>query len=136
MKKRIQVGVVGFGYWGPNLVRNFRSIPECDLKVACDVSQERLQHMRSLYPEVEGESDFQKVVSRPDLDALVIATSVRMHFPMAKAALQAGKHVLIEKPMATSTAECEELIELAERHGRILMVGHTFLYSAPVRKIK
>src|SRR5436305_12530766 len=102
MKKRISVGVVGFGYWGPNLVRNFRSIPECDLKVACDLSADRLQHMRSLYPEVEGESDFNQVVSRPDLDALVIATSVRTHFPMAKAALQAGKHVLIEKPMATS----------------------------------
>ena len=102
----------------------------------CDLNQDRIRHLQSLYPEVEGETDFNKIVNRPDLDAVVIATAVRLHFPMAKACLLAGKHVLIEKPMAASTAECEELIEIAERKGLVLMVGHTFLYSAAVRKIK
>ena len=136
MKKPINVGVVGCGYWGPNLIRNLRSLPDCRLSVVCDLSQERLRHMRTLYPEVEGETDFNRIVNRADLDAVVIATSVRHHFPMAKACLLAGKHTLIEKPMAASTAECEELIEIARQRSLVLMVGHTFLYSAPVRKIK
>lgn len=136
MKKVINVGVVGLGYWGPNLVRNFRSLPDCSLKVMCDLKDERLAHLKTLYPEVEGEKSFEKLIARPDIDAVVIATAVRFHFPMAKAALLAGKHTLIEKPMAASTAECEELIDIARQKGLILMVGHTFLYSAPVRKIK
>lgn len=136
MKKQINVGVVGCGYWGPNLIRNLRSLPDCRLKVMCDLNEDRIRHLRTLYPEVEGETDFLKVANRPDIDAVVIATSVRLHYPMAKACLLAGKHTLIEKPMAASTAECEELIEIAERKGLILMVGHTFLYSAAVRKIK
>jgi predicted dehydrogenase len=136
MKKQISVGVVGCGYWGPNLMRNLRSLPDCRLAVMCDLNEERIRHLRSLYPEVEGETDFNKLVNRADLDAVVIATSVRLHYPMAKAALLAGKHTLIEKPMAASTAECEELIEIAESKGLVLMVGHTFLYSAAVRKIK
>ena len=136
MKKLINVAVVGCGYWGPNLMRNLRSLPECRLTVMCDLNEERIRHLRTLYPEVEGETDFNKIVNRSDIDAVVIATSVRLHYPMAKACLLAGKHTLIEKPMAASTAECEELIEIAERKGLVLMVGHTFLYSAAVRKIK
>jgi len=136
MKKLINVGVVGCGYWGPNLMRNLRSLPDCRLTVMCDLNEDRIRHLRTLYPEVEGETDFNRIVSRTNLDAVVIATSVRLHFPMAKACLLAGKHVLIEKPMAASTAECEELIEIADRKGLVLMVGHTFLYSAAVRKIK
>ncbi len=136
MNKQVTVGIVGFGYWGPNLVRNFRSIPECRLKSVCDLSDKRLKHMHSLYPEVAGETDFKRLVEDPEIDAMVIATSARTHFAMAKACLSAGKHVLIEKPMATSTAECEELIALGKQHGKVLMVGHTFLYSAAVRKIK
>jgi predicted dehydrogenase len=136
MNKRVAVGVVGCGYWGPNLVRNFRNISDCELKTVCDVSAERISHIRALYPEVTGETDFSRLVSRPDLDAIVIATSARNHFPMANSALAAGKHVLVEKPLACSTAECEHLIDLAHRMGLLLMVGHTFLYSAPVRKIK
>lgn len=135
MKKLINVGVVGCGYWGPNLVRNFRLIPECRLKAMCDLSQDRLRHLHSLYPEVEGITDFQQLLSRDDIDAVCVATSARLHFRMAKAVLTAGKHVLIEKPMACSTAECLELIELARKQGLVLMVGHTFLYSSVVRKI-
>jgi predicted dehydrogenase len=136
MTKRINVGVVGCGYWGPNLIRNFRSLPECSLKVMCDVNEGRLRHLKNLYPEVEGETQYERMLARTDIDAVVVATSVRFHFSMAKASLLAGKHTLIEKPMASSAAECEELNEIARSKNLILMVGHTFLYSAPVRKIK
>jgi predicted dehydrogenase len=136
MKAKINVGVVGCGYWGPNLIRNFRSISDCHLKVMCDLNEARLDHLGTLYPEVARERSFEHLIEDRDLNALVIATSVRSHYPMAKKALLAGKHVLVEKPMACSTAECEELIALAEKQGRVLMIGHTFLYSEPVRKIK
>ncbi len=136
MKKQINVGVVGCGYWGPNLIRNFRSLPDCNLKVMCDLSESRLKHLGALYPEVEGTPDFAHALNGADLDAVVIATAVKFHFPMAKAALLAGKHTFIEKPMASSAAECEELVELARKNGLVLMIGHTFLYSPAVRKIK
>src|SRR6266446_4247054 len=136
MPKQIKVGVVGCGYWGPNLVRNFRSLPDCSLKMMCDISEERLAHLRSLYPEVKGEMDFAHMINGAGLDAVVVATSVKMHFPMAKASLLAGKHTLIEKPMASSSTECQELIDIAKKKGLILMVGHTFLYSPAVKKIK
>ena len=136
MPKQIKVGVVGCGYWGPNLVRNFRSLPDCSLKMMCDISEERLNHMRSVYPEVKGETDFSHMLNGAGLDAIVVATSVKLHFPMAKASLLAGKHTLIEKPMAASSKECAELIDIAQRKGLVLMVGHTFLYSPAVRKMK
>lgn len=135
MRRPIAIGVVGCGYWGPNLVRNFRSIPNCRLKTMCDANEERLKHLRSLYPDVVGETKFDSLLADPEIDAIVVATPVRFHYPMAKACLLAGKHVLIEKPMARSTAECRELIALAREKGLVLMVGHTFLYSAAVRKI-
>ena len=135
-KKKINVGVVGCGYWGPNLIRNFRSLPDCCVTVMCDVDGERLKHLQSLYPGVACETLYERMLARADLDAVVVATSVKLHYPMAKASLLAGKHTLIEKPMAASSAQCEELIEIARNKGLVLMVGHTFLYSAPVRKIK
>lgn len=136
MAKSIRIGVVGCGYWGPNLVRNFRTLPDCNLKVMCDINEERLKHLTSLYPDVEALTDFQRVVNRPDLDAIVIATAVRFHYSMAKASLLAGKHTMIEKPMAASSGQCEELIEIARKKGLVLMVGHTFLFSPAVRRIK
>jgi predicted dehydrogenase len=135
MKRKIAVGVVGCGYWGPLLVRNFKSLPDCQLKVVCDVNAARLKHLGALYADVEGMSDTQQLLNGSNLDAVVIATPVKLHYSLAKASLLAGKHTFIEKPMATSSAECEELIEIAERNGLVLMVDHTFLYSAPVRKI-
>lgn len=136
MNKRINVGVVGCGYWGPNLIRNFRAIPQARLKMMCDISDQRLQHLRSLYPEVECEKDYRRMIEQGNVDAVCVATSVKHHYPMAKAALQAGKHVLIEKPMADSAEHCEELLAIAQKNGLTLMVGHTFLYSAAVNKIK
>jgi len=136
MSKLINVGVVGCGYWGPNLVRNFRSLPGCHLKMMCDVSAARLDTLQALYPEVMAEMRFDHMLNGVGLDAVVVATSVKSHFPMAKASLLAGKHVLIEKPMAASSAQCEELIAIARQMGLVLMVGHTFLYSPAVTKIK
>jgi predicted dehydrogenase len=102
----------------------------------CDISEERLLHLKSLYPEVEGGTDFNHALNGAGLDAVVIATAVKHHYPMANASLLAGKHTFIEKPMAASAKECEELVEIADKKGLVLMVGHTFLYSPAVRKIK
>jgi predicted dehydrogenase len=135
MKKPIVVGVVGCGYWGPNLVRNFKSLPDCELRAMCDLSEARLKHMRGLYPDVEGITDFGHMLNGVGVDAVVVAAPVKHHFALARAALLSGKHTLIEKPMAASSAECEELIAIAQSKGLVLMVGHTFLYSAAVRKI-
>ena len=134
--KKLNVGVVGCGYWGPNLIRNFRSLGDCKLKLICDLDPARLKHMKGLYPEVEGTNDFKYALNGAGLDAIVIATSVKTHHPLGKAALLAGKHVFIEKPLAASAAEAEELTDIAREKGLTLMVGHTFLYSSPVRKIK
>ncbi len=136
MAKPIKVGVVGCGYWGPNLVRNFRSLPDCDLKIMCDISEQRLVHLKSLYPEVEGETDYNHMLNGIGLDAVIIATAVKSHYSMAKASLLSGKHTFIEKPMASSSEECQELIDIARKNGLVLMTGHTFLYSPAVRKIK
>ena len=136
MNNTLKVGVVGCGYWGPNLIRNFRGLANCELKYVCDLSQDRLDHMAKLYPGIQGTTDYPAMLREKDLNAVAIATAVRFHYPMAKAALEAGKHTFIEKPMASSAAECQELIDLAASKRLTLMVGHTFLYSSPVRKIK
>ncbi|MDE3067232.1 MAG: Gfo/Idh/MocA family oxidoreductase [Verrucomicrobiota bacterium] len=136
MTKPIKVGVVGCGYWGPNLVRNFRSLPDCNLKMICDLSPQRLAHLKSLYPGVHGVTDYQHLLNGAGLDAVVIATAVETHYPLAKASLLAGRHTFIEKPMASSSAQCGELLDLARKQGVVLMTGHTFLYSPAVRKIK
>jgi predicted dehydrogenase len=135
MKKPISVGVVGCGYWGPNLIRNFRGLNQCSLRALCDVSEERLQRLRSLYSDVEGFTDYPHLLNGIGLDAIVIATPVKHHYALAKASLLAGKHTFIEKPMASSVEECEELNAIAEKKGLVLMVGHTFLYSSAVAKI-
>jgi predicted dehydrogenase len=135
MKKPVTVGVIGCGYWGPLLVRNFRSLPDCRLKAVCDLNTERLKHISTLYPDIEGTIQPLQLLNGSNLDAVVIATQVKHHYSLAKASLLAGKHTFIEKPMASSSAECEELIEIAQRNGLVLMLDHTFLYSAPVEKI-
>jgi predicted dehydrogenase len=134
--KKLNVGVVGCGYWGPNLIRNFRALSDCKLKMICDLDEKRLAHLKNLYPEVEATTDYKGMLANGGLDAVVIATAVRTHHPLAKAALLAGKHVFVEKPLSASVAEAEEMNAMAREKGLTLMVGHTFLYSAPVRKIK
>lgn len=136
MFKKIKVGVAGCGYWGPNLIRNFRSLADCQLKMMCDLNQDRLKHLKTLYPEVAGTTRYDHLLNGVNLDAIVVATGVGAHFPMARASLLAGKHTLIEKPMASSVEQCEELQAIARKQGVVLMTGHTFLYSPVVRKIK
>src|SRR5213594_3706628 len=135
MKKPVTVGVLGCGYWGPLLVRSLSGLPHCRLKAVCDPDIARVKHICALYSDLEGVTAPQRLITACDLDAVVIATPVKSHYSLAKASLLAGKHTFIEKPMATSSQECEELIDIAERKGLVLMVDHTFLYSAPVRKI-
>ena len=130
------LAIVGCGYWGPNLLRNFNSLGNCTVKVACDADQKRLDHMCAIYRQIETTKDFEDVINDPEIDVVVVATPVRFHYPMALRCLEAGKHTFIEKPMATSTDECDHLIAVAKENGLTIMVGHTFIYSPPVRAIK
>jgi predicted dehydrogenase len=134
--KTVNLGVIGYGYWGPNLVRNFYAANDCNVKAVADARPDRLAALAKIYPSVEGVRDAADIINDPDIDAIVIATSVFTHFPLAKKALCNGKHVLIEKPMTASVAEADELIELAARKGSTLMVDHTFLYTGAVAKMK
>ena len=136
MAKKIRLGVVGCGYWGPNLIRNFHALPDCRLQMMCDLDTARLRHLQKIYPKVEGATDYAHMLNGVGLEAVVIATSVVNHFPMAKAALLAGKHTFIEKPMAGSAEHCAELVDIARNNGLVLMTGHTFLYSQAVKKIQ
>jgi len=135
-KRIVKIGVVGCGYWGPNLVRNLRQNPDCQLKILCDASESRLAHMRRLHPDVAVTCQYKDLLEDTELDAIVVATPVRFHYEMAKAALEVGKHVFVEKPIARTEAEAEELVSLANRQGLVLMVGHTFLFSPAVRRMK
>lgn len=132
----LNIGIIGCGYWGPNLIRNFKSLASCKVLGVCDLRQERVKQMLGNYPDLKGYESDEKLVNDPGIDAVVIATPVFMHHRLAKAALNAGKHVLLEKPLTSTTAEAAELIELADKKGLTLMVDHTFLYTGAVRKIK
>jgi predicted dehydrogenase len=134
--KMLNVAVAGCGYWGPNLIRNFYSLSGCKVKLVCDADRNRLAHMKTLYPGVQTTCKFDDLISDSEIDAIAVATPVRLHFEMAMMSLRAGKHTFLEKPMASSVAECEELIELAENRNLTLMIGHTFIYSQPIRKIR
>lgn len=136
MKKEINIAVVGCGYWGPNLIRNFHSLPGSNLKVVSDIDTDRLAHMKSLYSDITTTTDYNDIVDSTEIDAIVIATPVHLHYELAQKSLQAGKHTFIEKPMASSTSECRELIKLADEKNLKLMVGHTFIFTPAVRKIK
>lgn len=131
-----RVAVVGLGYWGPNLVRNFHRNERARLRFVCDLQAERAAAMARTYPPAEALADAYAAARHPDVDAVVIATPVGTHYALAKAAIAAGKHVLVEKPLADSTEHAEELVELASRAGVVLMVDHVFLFTAAVRKIK
>ena len=136
MTTRIKVGVIGCGYWGPNLLRNFAENENCELRWLCDLDVRRLQTMGRRYPAVQTTADYKELLQDPQLDAVAIVTPVGTHFQFASEALRSGKHVLVEKPLTASVAEAEQLIEIAERHQRVLMVDHTFVYTGAVRKIK
>jgi predicted dehydrogenase len=132
----INVGVIGYGYWGPNMVRNFYANQDAKVLKVSDLSKDRLALVESGYPTIKTTTDFKELVKDPEIDAVVIATPVSHHFPAAKEALESGKHVLLEKPMTATVEESEKLIELAEKKNVKLMVDHTFLYTGAVRKMK
>lgn len=136
MKKTIEIAVVGAGYWGPNLIRNFHALKDCHLKVVCDKDTHRLAHIQQQYPGVAVTTDFESIVKDATLDAVVIATPVNTHFALARQTLGAGKHTFIEKPMAASVQQCLKLIEIAHQKNLTLMVGHTFIYSSPIKEVK
>lgn len=132
----INVGVIGYGYWGPNIVRNFFATPACTIKSVGDGRPERLSLLAKNFPSIQGVRDAEDVISDKEIDAVVIATPVFTHYKLAKQALTEGKHVLIEKPMTSSVAEADELINLAAQKGLTLMADHTFLYTGAVAKMK
>jgi predicted dehydrogenase len=132
----VSVAVIGYGYWGPNLVRNMVETKDA-LVVACsDLNSDRLETLRTRYPSVRTTTDYHDLLSDDRIDAIVIATPVSTHYQLAKEALEAGKHVLVEKPLTESVAQCETLVDLAAARGLTLMVDHTFLFTGAVRKIK
>jgi predicted dehydrogenase len=130
-----KVGAIGSGYWGPNLIRNFIEMPDCELRAIADLSPSRLEAMKTRYPSVQTTTDYRDLFDL-DLDAIVICTPPNTHHQIAKDCLEHGLHVLIEKPMTTNSADARDLIEVAERHGLVLMVGHTFVYNSAVRALK
>jgi predicted dehydrogenase len=132
----VGVAVVGLGYWGPNLVRNLQEVEDAEPAVVCDLREDALATIQRRYPAVRTTTDFNAVLSDPTIQAVAIATPVSSHFELAARALEAGKHVFVEKPLTASSDEALELIELADERGLVLMPGHTFLYSPPVNLIK
>jgi predicted dehydrogenase len=132
----VRVGVVGLGYWGPNLVRNIVDSPTAALEWLCDTNPQTLAAIARRYPSARQTTDVAELLSDPELDAVVVATPISTHHAIAAAALDAGKHVWVEKPFASSSAEAADLIERAETAGLVLLPGHTFLYSPPVVRIK
>jgi predicted dehydrogenase len=130
------VAVVGLGYWGPNLVRNLYELEDAEVASICDTRRERLDGVRRRFPGIPWTTSFKDVLADRSIEAVAIATPVSTHYPLVAEALRAGKHVFVEKPLASSSAEAEELIELARERGLVLMPGHTFLYSPAVMLIR
>src|SRR5271167_2178663 len=132
----IRVGVIGYGYWGPNIVRNLRSVENAQVAAICDANPAAQRRAKQAYPDVPVTSDPYEVLCSTDIDAVAVITPVWTHFELAKIALENGKHVFVEKPFTSSSAQGEELIELAEKNGLKIMVDHTFLFTGAVRKIR
>lgn len=130
------IGVVGLGYWGPNLIRNFSANPGWTVRYGCDLAPAHLARLRSMYPAVVFTDDLARLLDDPDLAAIAIATPLNTHYAIAKAALERGKHVLIEKPMAASVAEADELIAIAAARGCQILIDHTFVFTGAVRRIR
>jgi predicted dehydrogenase len=132
----LRVAVVGLGYWGPNLARNFQEAPAAELAWLCDAREDALQRTARRYPAARATTRLEEVLADPSLDAVAIATPVSSHYALVAASLDAGKHVFVEKPLAASSDQAGELIARAEKNGLVLMPGHTFLYSPPVNLVR
>lgn len=132
----IKLGVIGYGYWGPNLVRNFSELADVQVVAVSDLSEARLRLVKARYPAIETTSDHQALLSNPEVDAVAIATPVSTHYDLALRALSAGKHVFLEKPLTETVAQGERLVAEAEQRHLVLHVDHTFIYTGAVRKIR
>jgi predicted dehydrogenase len=132
----INVGVIGCGYWGPNLIRNFNSFTDVNMVMAADLNPEKLAHLKKSYPHLVTSTDYHDIVNSPEIDAVAVVTPVLTHYKIARDALINKKHVFVEKPLASGSQEVEELIALARQNELVLMVGHIFQYNAAIRKIK
>ncbi len=132
----VRIGIIGYGYWGPQIVRNFHTAEGCEVAVVCDKSAAALNRVKHAYPTMQVSSDVEATLASPDIDAIAVITPVWTHFELAKAALQNGKHVFVEKPFTSTVAQSEELIELAEKKNLRTMVDHTFLFTGAVKKIR
>jgi predicted dehydrogenase len=132
----LRFGVIGYGYWGPNVVRNLFFVDGANVSVVCDKNYAALSKVKRQYPTINIVRSWQDVVTSPEIDAVAIVTPVSTHFELAKAALENGKHIFVEKPFTASVAEAEQLIELAQRKRLTVMVDHTFLFTGAVQKIK
>ncbi len=132
----VNVGVIGYGYWGPNLVRNFDQMPSSNLVACCDLNPDNLKKVKALYPKVEVTTEVNDILKNPAIDAVIIATSAITHFDLAKQALESGKHVMVEKPLTLASKTSRQLIDIADKAGCILMVGHLLEYHPAVDYIK
>lgn len=132
----LRVGVLGYGYWGPNVVRNLRMVEGCKVVAVCDKLPDALRRVAQAFPEVETTQDADRILKGTDIDAVAVVTPVWTHYELAKAALENGKHVFVEKPFTATAAQAEELIELAAKKNLRIMVDHTFLFTGAVRKIR
>jgi predicted dehydrogenase len=132
----VKFGVIGYGYWGPNVVRNLDQLDQVDVLQVCDLSASARQRAQKAFPELEVTADPSALLSSPDIDAIAVVTPVWTHFEIAKTALENGKHVFVEKPFTSNSAQAQELIELAEKKNLKIMVDHTFLFTGAVRKIR
>ena len=132
----VRIAQVGVGYWGPNLLRNLSSNYDCTIKAVVDPSKERQEFVKKTYPGIYVTDELDSVINNPDIDAVVIATPVKSHYDLTIQALNAGKHVLVEKPMATKTDQVREISQLARKNELVAMVGHTFLFNSAVRYVK
>lgn len=134
--KKINVAVIGAGYWGPNLIRNFAQIEKANLAYVCDIDEKKLEAAKKIYPYIRITKDYHEILRDKDVDAIVIALPVGLHYKLAKDALEAGKNVLIEKPFTSSVKQAQELVSIAKKNKLALMVDHTFEYSEPIKKMK
>src|SRR3989338_688969 len=132
----VKIGVIGCGYWGPNLIRNFSSIEECQVLWCSDLREERLNHMKQLYPDIKTTKNYLDIIKDKNVDAVAIATPVSMHYGQAKISLENNKHVLVEKPLTSNPEHAKELIKIAEKNRKVLMVDHTFEYTSAVNEMK
>jgi predicted dehydrogenase len=135
-ERRVRVGVIGCGYWGPKIIRNLTELSDAELALVCDLSEVRLASVAQRWPEVAMTTDYRDVLRDPTIDAVVIATPIQTHFRLALAAMLQGKHVLVEKPLTASVEEAEKLVDIAAMTGQVLMVGHTYQYNPAVLKLR